>query len=162
MVTRCLFGRDLDYRWVILGLLAPDLIDKPVGRILLHRRFQSGRLIGHSLLLALGMVWVSVTRPAKNLFNPSCKMVIEAVAGLLVHLGMDWIWADSAVALWPATGKFPVRPVNGRWWRAFVPGIKGGKAAEELLGLAALMWVYRNSTLKRDPGQFTSTGRLFD
>lgn len=161
MVTRAIFGQELDYRWVMLGLLAPDLIDKPVGRILLRRRFQSGRLIGHSLLLAAGVTWFAVKGAGKGLREPSRKRAVEAASGLLVHLGMDWIWTDPGVALWPALGSFPAKPVTGRWWRAFIPGVRGGKAAEEILGLVALLWIFRNSTLTRGLDEFARTGRLF-
>lgn len=162
MAARLLFGRELDYRWVMVGLLAPDLIDKPIGRILLRRRFQSGRLLGHSLLFASLIVWLALGAAQRNPDSCFRSKTLEAGVGVLVHLGMDWIWTEPCIALWPALGRFPAKPMGGRWWKAFLPGFRGGKAAEEVLGLVALGWLYRNSTLKRNSGEFAERGRLFD
>ncbi|RIK11167.1 MAG: hypothetical protein DCC49_01070 [Acidobacteria bacterium] len=163
VIVRSLFGRNLDYRWAMFGLLAPDLLDKPIGRVLFRRRFQSGRLIGHSLALSLAIAPMVVRRHRQNESREAHGRAATALmAGQLVHIGMDWIWAEPEVALWPFLGGFPAKPVRGSWWRAFIPGVRGGKALEEMLGLAALAWLYRSSTLNRDRADFMRTGRMFD
>ena len=41
--------KKINYLFVAIGAIFPDLIDKPVGRILLGESVANGRLFGHSL-----------------------------------------------------------------------------------------------------------------
>ncbi|OEU51521.1 MAG: hypothetical protein BA871_09955 [Desulfuromonadales bacterium C00003096] len=39
--------------FIAIGVILPDLIDKPIGRILLGESVANGRLFGHTLLFVL-------------------------------------------------------------------------------------------------------------
>jgi len=45
--------KKINYLFVALGAILPDLIDKPIGRILLGESVANGRLFGHTLLFVL-------------------------------------------------------------------------------------------------------------
>ena len=52
IVFFALGARRIDYRVVLLGAIISDVIDKPIGRIFFREEFESGRLFGHTLLVA--------------------------------------------------------------------------------------------------------------
>lgn len=164
VLVRFLLGRLPDYRWVIAGLLLPDLLDKPIGRVFWRSRFQSGRLVGHALvfpvlILALARNQIgSADRARSNL------RVASLTGGVIAHQLLDAVWREERVALWPLLGAFPRKPVRGRWWMPFLVGIGREKLLEEVAGMIAIGWVRRNSSLSRRGGfhEFQRTGRLFD
>jgi hypothetical protein len=87
--------RKFSYPLIIICSILPDLIDKPIGRVILP--LGSGRLIGHTLaflliLMLIGIYW-------RMLFIPF------AVA---LHLIEDRMWEQPAILLWPLFGGFEV------------------------------------------------------
>ena len=95
----------LDYRFVAFGALLPDIIDRPVGRILLRGLFDNnGHVIGHTLLFALlllvpGIVLLTGRRQARLL----CVGL-----GDLSHLAVDPVTHAPQTLLWPLLGSdFP-------------------------------------------------------
>lgn len=137
VLARILFGRRLDFRFVALGALLPDLLDKPIGRILMKERFESGRIYGHTLVAIAAATAIGMRRPR----------AAALAAGMTTHLMLDAIWTEPEVALWPSLGRFPRKPVSGAWWRSFVPGLTDQKLFEEMAGLAALLWLFRREGL---------------
>ena len=107
LIARYVF-RDaaMDLRWLALGSILPDVIDKPIASILLNDTFHTHRIYGHSLLfLAVGMVVaLLVTRRGAT----SRKAAFAAVLGLFVHLVLDGAWTSPDAFLWPLFGwSFP-------------------------------------------------------
>ena len=45
--------KHLDYRFLLIGSLLPDLIDKPIGGIFFYQTFQNGRIFAHTLCFTL-------------------------------------------------------------------------------------------------------------
>ncbi len=90
----------LDYRFLLLGALLPDLLDKLVGQVLLADTFSNGRIVGHTMLfvvliLAFG-IWLRVWRGSAGL--------IWLSFGCLAHLVLDEIWLTPQTFLWPLYG----------------------------------------------------------
>ncbi len=56
----------IDYRFVILGSILPDLIDKPLGLFILRKQISNGRTFAHSLLFASLIGLTSLARPGKG------------------------------------------------------------------------------------------------
>jgi len=55
----------LDYRYLLVGSILPDLIDKPLGIYIFRESLSNGRIFGHTLLSAvvlLGAGWFLYTR----------------------------------------------------------------------------------------------------
>lgn len=91
------FRLGVDYRLVILGSLLPDIIDKPLGNIILHDALNNGRIIGHSFAFLLLLAVIGITYK---------KGVLYAAYGVLTHLILDWMWLNPVTLLWPLLGEF--------------------------------------------------------
>jgi len=88
----------IDYRLVIVGSLLPDIIDKPVGMILLP--LENGRVFGHTLLFILILLLIGL-KYRKSLFLSFASFF---------HLIEDEIWNEPETLFWPLLGfKFPAK-----------------------------------------------------
>lgn len=100
------FARFLDDRRLIgfaaLGAILPDLIDKPIGHILLAETLDSGRLFGHGLLffalLAVAGVYLYWRRESFAL--------LAVAAGVLSHQVLDAMWAMPVSWYFPFLGPY--------------------------------------------------------
>jgi hypothetical protein len=93
---------NMDLRWVLLGSVLPDLIDKPIGSVLFNDTFQTHRLFAHSVLFpVLGLLVVIVVTARGSVLR---KGLIGLVIGALVHLVLDAAWADPEAFWWPLFG----------------------------------------------------------
>lgn len=87
--------RNFSYPLIIIGSILPDLIDKPLGRVILP--LGSGRLIGHTLIFFMVLVLIGLFR----------GILVLALASAL-HLLEDRMWEQPAILLWPILGGFQV------------------------------------------------------
>ncbi len=88
-------GRKFSYPLIIICSILPDLIDKPLGRVILP--LGSGRLIGHSLAFLLLIILIG--------FYWRLLFISFAVA---LHLIEDRMWEQPDILLWPLLGGFKV------------------------------------------------------
>lgn len=72
----------MDYKLIIIGSLLPDIIDKPVGMIILP--LHNGRIFGHTLLFILILLLIGL-KYRKSLFLSFASFL---------HLIEDEIWKD--------------------------------------------------------------------
>lgn len=139
----------LDYRVGALGALIPDLIDKPVGRLLFHDRFDTGHLWGHALLLNVAFFAVLFSMRGRR----KRRLVLLPI-GSLLHLAEDGMWSNPRVFWWPLFGtSFPREPGWTLQWSALVM---------ELIGAILLVWLFAaHGMLSRDGvATFLRTGHL--
>jgi hypothetical protein len=123
------------FRWFLLGSLLPDLVDKPVGRVILGEHFQNGRIYFHTLLVLLLFLAAGFL-----LHRVRDARFLAISAGMAVHLLLDAIWAFPETALWPLLGPFPRFPEEGSFWQYLVEQFRNPMVvATELSGLAALL-----------------------
>lgn len=106
-----LFLREkVDYRFVIVGSILPDLIDKPLGQIILYSVFQNGRIISHTLLFiaVLTLIGIYVEKRYRS-------TAVEFLAlGALMHLVLDQMWNTPQTLFWPLLGwAFPKEDLSG-------------------------------------------------
>jgi len=123
----------IDYRLVLVGSMLPDIIDKPLGGLVLRESFGSGRTYCHTvlfllLLFVIGMLfWHKFRRPG----------LLVLAGGSFVHHVLDGMWLFPATFLWPAYGwAFPKGDVEhwlAHWIKSlmtnpyvYVPEIVGG------------------------------------
>ncbi len=107
LIARYVFrDPEMDLRWVALGALLPDIIDKPIGSIFFHGTFGTHRLFAHTLLFPLAVVLlVLVATRRGSLVQRSLLLV---TLGLFAHLLLDGVFTDPKLFLWPIFGtKFP-------------------------------------------------------
>lgn len=99
-----------DYRWILIGSLLPDIIDKPVGHLLLGEALNNGRLYAHTLIFllliaALGFYFLRRRKRPEIMLLASC---------CFVHYVLDSMWRYPETLFWPLYGwGFPVR--QGIW-----------------------------------------------
>lgn len=94
-----LLAQHVDLRLLMVASLLPDLIDKPLGLLLLGNAYGTGRLFCHALifpvaLAAAGLVLWRVRRV-------SALLILAYGAGL--HLVLDAMWRTPATLFWPVT-----------------------------------------------------------
>jgi len=100
----------IDYRFILLGSMLPDLIDKPAGVLLSPIYVTNGRLITHTLLFLIIMICLGsfIAVKQRKLWG------LYIVFGVLVHLSLDSMWLEPVVLLWPILGfGFPQTPGTG-------------------------------------------------
>jgi hypothetical protein len=121
----------LDFRAVALGALLPLLVDLPFG----HQAY------GHSLLgpvAALGLVMLSTSGRGRRLLR---RRMIGLPIGWLCGIALSGAFASQRVFWWPAFGAsfgdVALLPAP-----VFV-------VAEELIGLAALVWIWSRFGLRQ-------------
>ena len=94
----------IDPRYLAIGALLPDLIDKPLGRVIFASTFENGRIIGHTLFFAFLVFLIGL-----YLYNKRKDGKILALAsGSFLHLFEDQMWAQPTTFFWPLFGlSFP-------------------------------------------------------
>ncbi len=133
--------RKFSYLLIIVASILPDLIDKPLGRVILP--LGSGRLIGHTLAFLFIVILIGLLYQAHYL----------AIA-VALHLVADRMWEQPAILFWPLMGGFPVHePISVS---AYVSGIAGGfypslsaTFISELAGFAILLILFTDRLRKR-------------
>jgi hypothetical protein len=90
--------RRIDYRYILVGAIAPDVVDAVLG--LRYEWGPAGRGIAHSLLAA-SVVAIAIVVGARG----EQRLALFGVAvGWLLHLVADGMWQAPATFLWPAFG----------------------------------------------------------
>lgn len=107
---------NINYLLIAIGSLLPDLIDKPIGHILLRDSVSYGRLFGHTLLFLFGVAIVGyfLKSHRNNIF---CLLF-----GTSMHLLEDRMWKMPNILLYPLYGfSFPNGVVIGdKWYDYFI------------------------------------------
>ncbi len=114
----------IDYRLVVVGALAPDLIDALTG----------GTWAAHSVLFSVVLLLAVMlgTRHRRALR----RRLLALPIGTFLHLVLDGAWADTDAFWWPLTGwSFGDTPIPSldRGWVNLVL---------EVIGAAALVWCW--------------------
>ncbi len=122
------------------GALLPDLIDKPIGHLLLGGTLDNGRLVSHSLgfLVAVFAIGYLLFRHSHPLQGPVLAL------GVLSHQYLDAMWRDPAAWFYPFRGSF----VTGQYPDYFLHGLISeiSSPTEWIFGatlFALLLIVYR-------------------
>lgn len=135
----------IDYRLVVAGALAPDLVDAALGGPrLLHT------LVGAVVLLVGVMLGTRGRRGVR-------RRLLAVPIGTFLHLVLDAMWTRTAVFWWPAFGlSFP----GGGLPSLSRPGLL--LVVQEAVGAFALAWWWRRFHLGEPERRrlFVRTGRL--
>ena len=103
--------RHMDYRILVVASLLPDLVDKPLAKMLATSYDYESRAAGHSLaflgfvVLIMGFLWLSNWRAG---FWPF-------VLGTLIHDALDVMWLHPRIFFWPAEGLHFSKPIDEAW-----------------------------------------------
>ncbi|HIH75593.1 MAG TPA: metal-dependent hydrolase [Methanosarcina sp.] len=100
----------IEFKWIAVGALLPDLIDKPLGRIILAETIGSGRIFAHTLIFAilLGLI-------GYYMFYRKGWIAPLIIAGAsFCHVLEDEMWNSPRAFFWPFLGwEFPKDTFSG-------------------------------------------------
>lgn len=138
--------RRIDYRFVLLGAVLPDLTDGFLGLFFFDG--QEGRWIAHSLV-----AMIAVTVVILLVFKGDRRQSLFGIGvGWLLHLVADGMWQAPLTFFWPAFGtafaSVPREPYS--WDLVAHPLAHAFTWAGELCGLVLLGWFFVAFRLGRD------------
>lgn len=148
----------VDYRIVMVASMLPDLVDKPIGRILFRERFESGRIFGHTLLVNVALLFVLFFMRGRI----KRTLTLIPISSLL-HLAEDGVVSQPRIFWWPLFGaRFPRDPVPGGFLSFLDPRNHPAVLWQEGAGLLLLMWIFASHGMLNGPGlrAFVRTGTL--
>ena len=161
LVARYVF-RDpmMDLRWLAVGALLPDMIDKPIRSIFWNDGFHSHRLFAHALVAPVAGLLLVMTVTRRG--TASRKAAIALVLGWFIHLLLDGVWVSPEVFLWPFFGlDFP--RVIGSEFGALLRDMVSNPLVwvGEAVGAAYLVYLWR-TRLSQEGGvrRFIRDGRI--
>ncbi len=130
--------RRIDYRFVLLGAVLPDLVDGALGLWVFEGG--AGRWAAHSLLIVLGVALVVLL-----VFRGERRLRVFGIAvGWLMHLVADGMWMAPQTFFWPAFGgRFSSTPEEPYSWELFTRPLEHLSTwAGELAGVLVLAWFW--------------------
>jgi inner membrane protein len=132
----------LDIRWLLIGSLLPDIIDKPVGMYFFRDFFSNGRIFSHSLLFLV--VLIAIGFYLERMHRQTWMLTIAA--GVFMHLILDSMWLAPSTLFWPFMGaSFPREEIDNAliyWWNGLIT--EPGTYIPEIIGfviIVALLWL---------------------
>jgi inner membrane protein len=131
-------ARSVDIRWLMVGSVLPDIIDKPLGQYILPGLIGTGRAYAHTLLF---LVLLSVIAVAVKL-RSGRTWALALAAGTFLHLILDAMWRSPRALLWPFLGAgfehIDLENWAGGLWQALI----GNPAVyiPEIVGFLILAW----------------------
>lgn len=94
----------IDKRYLVVGALLPDLIDKPLGLIVFASTISNGRMISHTLLFSFTLFLIGLYFYDKR----RDIVIISLASGSFFHLMEDQMWNTPKTLFWPLLGwSFP-------------------------------------------------------
>jgi hypothetical protein len=130
--------RRIDYRFVLLGAVLPDLVDGVLGLFLFAG--PADRWIAHSLLAVIVVTVVIVV-----VFRGERRLAVFGIGvGWLLHLVGDGMWNAPETFFWPAFGTdFATTPVEPYSWDLLAHPLDHlWTWSGELAGLLILAWFW--------------------
>lgn len=94
--------RIVDPKYLIIGALLPDLVDKPSGRVIFASTFANGRIVGHTLVFALALLIIGLYLYDKR----RDRKILSLATGTFFHLMEDQMWSHPLTLLWPLLGLY--------------------------------------------------------
>ena len=108
----------IDYRFVLLGSLLPDIIDKPMWLFTNNNLGWAGRGYAHTFLFSFLLLIGGLILVAR--WNKTC--LITVAVGCFIHLIFDQIWLNTTTLWWPLLGPIP-RAVSIGWLSSLAEGL---------------------------------------
>jgi len=94
----------IDIRVLLIGSVLPDIIDKPLGRIIFQDTISNGRIFSHTALFLL-LITITGTYLYTRLNR---NMLLVLSFGIFTHLIFDQMWLAPHTLFWPLYGwNFP-------------------------------------------------------
>ena len=150
----------IDWRLVILGSLLPDIIDKPLGTIILSDTFSNGRILAHTLLFSLILLSLGILLYYKN----EMTGVLVVALCSMVHLVLDSMWRTPQTLFWPFKGwTFPKADIHN-WIPEIIESAQTNPSTfiPEIIGISIIVSFLLYLLLNNRVLSFIKTGRIAD
>jgi membrane-bound metal-dependent hydrolase YbcI (DUF457 family) len=131
-------GKFIDIRLLFIGALLPDIIDKPLGQLILRDSISNGRIFAHTLLF-----FIIIALAGLYLYSRRRQRWLLVIAfGILMHLILDAMWETPRTILWPLYGLAFPREDLGDWVSETLLALVKNPAVyiPELIGAVILVW----------------------
>ena len=134
-------GNHIDIRVLLIGSLLPDIVDKPLGLLLLQDIIGNGRIFCHTLLFL-----IFITTIGLFLYISRRKTSVLVLSfGIFTHLVLDMIWRIPKTLFWPLLGlSFETyEPVAfSDWLQSLYQGLLAFPVIgiPELIGATIIIW----------------------
>ena len=138
------FRYSKDQRVILLagiGSILPDLIDKPLGHIVLNGSVDFGRIYAHSGLFLICILVVAIAYWRKK----GSWIFFALAAGVASHLVLDSMWELPVTLFYPVLGDFGMHYFPNYFEDSIIKEL--GSAYEWIFGvsaLATLIYTYRD------------------
>lgn len=145
----------IDYRFVLLGSVFPDVIDKPLGMILFAGMIANGRIYTHTFLVNLILVLVGIYLLKKKKIN----FLMFSLCSCF-HLVLDKMWLNSETLFWPLYGwGFPKEDIS-HWWENMLQSLLANPWAyvPEVIGAIILITFGLTLIKRKTVSEFLSKG----
>jgi len=148
----------VDIRFLLVGSMLPDIIDKPIGIYLFREIFSSGRIFSHTLLFFVLLTVAGLL--IKRYFGKTWCMALSI--GTLFHLVLDQMWQMPKTLLWPILGldfeKMKTANYLGNVLYALLE--EPGVYFPEIIGFIAFVWFAWELLHRRATTRFLKYGRI--
>jgi membrane-bound metal-dependent hydrolase YbcI (DUF457 family) len=148
----------VDMRVLLVGSLLPDIIDKPLGQLLLRETLSNGRIFCHTLLffMIIALAGLYLYR------NKGKDWGIVLSFGIFTHLILDEMWRAPKTLLWPIYGfAFSKADLTG-WIHNILLALFTDPAVyvPELVGVVILIWFAALLIYRRRISTFFRNGQV--
>ncbi len=154
------FIKDMDMRVLLAGSLLPDIIDKPLGFVVLGDSIGYGRIYAHTLLVLIAVLFTG----ALIYRLLAQKWLLVLTLGTFGHFVLDEMWRTPSILFWPLYGAAFPREGLADYLQILgnnimtQPVIQASEAAGFVLLTFAGILVLKK---KNGPRDFIRKGRIF-
>ena len=150
--------KHVDIRLLFTGALLPDIIDKPLGQLILRDSISNGRIFAHTLLFL-----VIITLAGLYLYSKRQQLWLLVIAfGVFMHLVLDAMWQAPRTLLWPLYGFAFPREDLADWVPETLLALVKNPAVyiPEIIGGIILVWFALFLRRRRKAVAFIKHGKI--
>lgn len=146
----------IDYRLVFWGSMLPDIIDKPLGGLILRETLGNGRIYCHTLLFLLFLLIPGI----RLCFKYKRPGLLVMAGGCTIHCILDGMWSFPKTFLWPIYGwSFPPGD-PGNWLRLWMNLLTSPKYyIPEILGSVIVIVFFTELVIHKNLYCFIVSGK---
>ena len=149
----------MDSRFLLVGSMLPDIIDKPIGIYLFRETFSNGRIFTHTLLflVLITVVGLILKRSSGKTWGLALSI------GTLLHLILDQIWQTPETLFWPIFGVGFERIETIDWLSNILHALleEPEVYVPEIIGFFVLVWFAWELLHRRTVIRFLRKGRVY-
>jgi len=112
-------ARRVDLRLMMVAALLPDIIDKPLGLLVLGDTYGTGRLFCHALIFPVALAAVGLL--LWHVRRVSALLILAY--GSALHLVLDAMWRTPTTLFWPITAITTHAGSPGNWLSRVLEGL---------------------------------------